>query len=311
MYFLYMEIENNRKRCRIQHQTHCVLSVFRVRYPPRRSSNNWRDRARRRRNFFCFRREVHQGRFFFLGLRDMGHNLLLAATVFGPMTPLSAIVVEGSRRRLPTCAVPCGRVPPVSAVPRRGPPSASMILALAAVAGACAATGALLLAAFLAASFPVFLAQHQASHGVRDLCRLGALLKHAKTPDYVLDRRLIQVDEHLDGDGGLVQALGDHLQQLLDYLDVADVVAEGAKIGGERSDADTKVSDGLPFLEGDVGEIPAELLRTFHISDLGLLSYYLGLEVTQGAHDITLRQSAYAIKILDVTPGFRGTKTRA
>jgi hypothetical protein len=130
------------------------------------------------------------------------------------------------------------------------------------VAGACAATGVLLLAAFLAASFPIFLAQHQASHGVRDLCGLGALLEHAKTPDYVLDRCLVQVDEHLDGDGGLIQAPWDHLQQLLDYLDVADVVAEGAKIGGERSDADTKISDGLPFLEGEVGEIPAELLRS-------------------------------------------------
>jgi hypothetical protein len=35
------------------------------------------------------------------------------------------------------------------------------------------------------------------------------------------------------------------------------------------------------------------------MSDLGLLSYYLGLEVTQGAHGITLRQSAYAAKILE------------
>jgi hypothetical protein len=39
MYFLYMEIENNRKHCRIQHQTHRVLYVLRVCHPPRRSSN--------------------------------------------------------------------------------------------------------------------------------------------------------------------------------------------------------------------------------------------------------------------------------
>ena len=40
------------------------------------------------------------------------------------------------------------------------------------------------------------------------------------------------------------------------------------------------------------------MLSTFRMSDLGLLSYYLGLEVTQGAHGITLCQSAYATKIL-------------
>jgi hypothetical protein len=39
MYFLYMKIDSNRKRCRIHHQTHCVLYVFQVRYTPRRSSN--------------------------------------------------------------------------------------------------------------------------------------------------------------------------------------------------------------------------------------------------------------------------------
>jgi hypothetical protein len=33
--------------------------------------------------------------------------------------------------------------------------------------------------------------------------------------------------------------------------------------------------------------------------DLRFLSYYLGLEVTQGAQGITLRQSAYASKVLE------------
>jgi hypothetical protein len=45
------------------------------------------------------------------------------------------------------------------------------------------------------------------------------------------------------------------------FLTVSDVVAKGAKIGGESSDADPEVSDGLPFLEGEVGEVPVELLR--------------------------------------------------
>jgi hypothetical protein len=39
--------------------------------------------------------------------------------------------------------------------------------------------------------------------------------------------------------------------------------------------------------------------RIFRMSDLGLLSYYLGLEVTHGAHGITLCQSAYATKVLE------------
>ena len=36
----------------------------------------------------------------------------------------------------------------------------------------------------------------------------------------------------------------------------------------------------------------------FQMSDLGLLHYYLILEVTQSTNNITLGQSAYAVKIL-------------
>jgi hypothetical protein len=39
------------------------------------------------------------------------------------------------------------------------------------------------------------------------------------------------------------------------------VVAEGAEIVGERGDADAKLVDGLASLEGDVAEVPPELLR--------------------------------------------------
>lgn len=42
-----------------------------------------------------------------------------------------------------------------------------------------------------------------------------------------------------------------------------------------------------------------QMLSTFRMSDLGLLSYYLGLEVTQGVEGITLRQSVYALKVLE------------
>jgi hypothetical protein len=37
---------------------------------------------------------------------------------------------------------------------------------------------------------------------------------------------------------------------------------------------------------------------TFKLSDLGLLKYYLGLEVIQGKEGITVCQRAYAAKIL-------------
>jgi hypothetical protein len=60
--------------------------------------------------------------------------------------------------------------------------------------------------------------------------------------------------------------------------------------------------DDLIITGGDadaVKKFKAQMLRTFRMSDLGLLSYYLGLEVTQGGHGITLQQSAYATKILE------------
>lgn len=42
-----------------------------------------------------------------------------------------------------------------------------------------------------------------------------------------------------------------------------------------------------------------EMKRVFLMSDLGLLSYYLGIEVNQGPHGISLCQSAYAGKLLE------------
>jgi hypothetical protein len=48
-----------------------------------------------------------------------------------------------------------------------------------------------------------------------------------------------------------------------------------------------------------VAKFKEQMKSTFRMSDLGLLSYYLGLEVTQGAWGITLRQTTYATKILE------------
>jgi hypothetical protein len=49
-----------------------------------------------------------------------------------------------------------------------------------------------------------------------------------------------------------------------------------------------------------VEEFKEEMKRAFLMSDLGLLSFYLGIEVRQDAGDITLRQAHYAKKILEM-----------
>jgi hypothetical protein len=57
----------------------------------------------------------------------------------------------------------------------------------------------------------------------------------------------------------------------------------------------------------DIDVFKAEMQSTFKMSDLGLLRYYLGLEVTQSEAGITVCQSAYAAKILE-TAGLTGCK---
>ena len=49
----------------------------------------------------------------------------------------------------------------------------------------------------------------------------------------------------------------------------------------------------------DIAQFKLEMKKKFSMSDLGLLSYYLGIEVRQGEEWITLSQSAYANKILE------------
>jgi hypothetical protein len=59
-----------------------------------------------------------------------------------------------------------------------------------------------------------------------------------------------------------------------------------------------------------VKEFKEEMKRMFMMSDLGLLSFYLGIEVRQDAGGITLRQAHYAKKILEMT-GIVDCKTAA
>ncbi|XP_062208845.1 uncharacterized mitochondrial protein AtMg00810-like [Phragmites australis] len=50
---------------------------------------------------------------------------------------------------------------------------------------------------------------------------------------------------------------------------------------------------------GDIDKFKCEMTSMFHMSDLGLLTYYLGIEVSQSEGGITLCQSAYASKLLE------------
>jgi len=51
--------------------------------------------------------------------------------------------------------------------------------------------------------------------------------------------------------------------------------------------------------DNDISKFKEEMKSKFQMSDLGLLHYYLGLEVTQSEAGITVCQSAYAAKILE------------
>ncbi|XP_021303721.1 uncharacterized protein LOC110430386 [Sorghum bicolor] len=49
----------------------------------------------------------------------------------------------------------------------------------------------------------------------------------------------------------------------------------------------------------DIARFKEEMAACFRMSDLGVLSYYLGIEVRQGEDAIKLRQRAYALKLLE------------
>ena len=49
----------------------------------------------------------------------------------------------------------------------------------------------------------------------------------------------------------------------------------------------------------DINSFKREMTARFRMSDLGVLSYHLGIEVRQGKEELTLGQSAYASKLLE------------
>jgi hypothetical protein len=51
---------------------------------------------------------------------------------------------------------------------------------------------------------------------------------------------------------------------------------------------------------GEVEGFKAAMKEQFDMSDLGLLCFYLGVEVRQDANGITLRQAHYAERILEL-----------
>jgi hypothetical protein len=52
--------------------------------------------------------------------------------------------------------------------------------------------------------------------------------------------------------------------------------------------------------DAEVTAFKEEMKAAFQMSDLGLLSFYLGIEVHQGNSGITLRQTAYAKRVVEL-----------
>ncbi|GKA83931.1 ribonuclease H-like domain, reverse transcriptase, RNA-dependent DNA polymerase [Tanacetum coccineum] len=70
---------------------------------------------------------------------------------------------------------------------------------------------------------------------------------------------------------------------------------------------DDLITTGTPKKEID--KFKAQMEEKFKMSDLGLLDYYLGIEVTQTSGDISVKQTAYANKILKEAGMIDGNKT--
>jgi hypothetical protein len=60
----------------------------------------------------------------------------------------------------------------------------------------------------------------------------------------------------------------------------------------------------------DINVFKNEMKEKFSMSDLGLLSYYLGIEVKQDARGITLCQSSYAVNSYGVSTEAQKTERR-
>jgi hypothetical protein len=56
----------------------------------------------------------------------------------------------------------------------------------------------------------------------------------------------------------------------------------------------------IDIKDAEVAAFKDEMNATFQMSDLGILSFYLGIEVHQGDSGITLRQTVYAKRVVEL-----------
>ncbi|WVZ94307.1 hypothetical protein U9M48_040213 [Paspalum notatum var. saurae] len=89
-----------------------------------------------------------------------------------------------------------------------------------------------------------------------------------------------------------------HLHKALYGLQQARGLGTAQTAGGQRLCGRLVV---IGASEQDVITFNLEMRMLFHMSNLGLLTYCLGIEVEQGTDSFTLRQSAYAQKLLERT----------
>nr|GEW57932.1 zinc finger, CCHC-type [Tanacetum cinerariifolium] len=89
-------------------------------------------------------------------------------------------------------------------------------------------------------------------------------------------------------------------EHINDESEWTDFKIENLEVTSEHHDQGTQPNDliitGTPKKEID--KFKAQMEEKFEMSALGLLAYYLGIEVTQTGGDISIKQSAYANKIL-------------
>ncbi|KAD3640517.1 hypothetical protein E3N88_29740 [Mikania micrantha] len=120
----------------------------------------------------------------------------------------------------------------------------------------------------------------------------------------------------------LILALAAYNEWEVDHLDVKSAFLHGelkeevyvsqpegfVKDAGKSSYVDDLIVTGTPKKEIDL--FKSQMEEKFEMSDLGLLAYYLGIEVIQTKDEIAIKQSAYITKILKNAGMLDSNKTK-